>query len=97
MSNIAEISFIICTYNRADYLDDSLASLLAGNTPVKPVEILVVNNNSSDETEKVIKRYINHIKPNISVRSAAETKQGLSHARNRGIREAKAPGHRPHV
>jgi glycosyltransferase involved in cell wall biosynthesis len=91
MSNIAEISFIICTYNRADYLDDSLASLLAGNTPVKPVEILVVNNNSADETGKVINRYINHDKSNITVRSVTESKQGLSHARNRGIREAEAP------
>ncbi|MEX2435865.1 MAG: glycosyltransferase [Balneolaceae bacterium] len=91
MSISAEITFIICTYNRADYLDDSLASMLAGNTPVKPIEILVVNNNSTDETGEVINRYINHGKPNITVRSVIESKQGLSHARNRGIREAEAP------
>lgn len=90
MSKPIGITLIICTYNRADYLSDTLASLLKGNSPIHPVEILVVDNNSSDETAAVVKRYrhMSYKVSNITVRYVEEKKQGLSHARNRGIKEA---------
>ncbi|NBC27036.1 MAG: glycosyltransferase [Bacteroidetes bacterium] len=92
MSKEAELSFVICTYNRSRYLDESLSSLLEGSSPRKPVEVLVIDNNSPDETPEVVRRHQqkNRIQ-NIRIRYVKERNQGLSHARNRGIREASAP------
>lgn len=90
MPNLAEITFIVCTYNRADYLDDTLASLTGAEKPISPVEILVIDNNSEDHTAAVVDRYKNLATPEISVRRIQEKNQGLSFARNRGITEASA-------
>lgn len=90
MSKPAKITFIICTYNRAGYLKDTLDSLLECEAPAVPVEILVVDNNSTDETADIVNRYEARATSNIAIRYAEESKQGLSHARNRGVKEAEA-------
>lgn len=85
------VTFIICSYNRANYLNDTLHSLLY-NQPNSNFELLVIDNNSDDQTPEVVKKYQKSInKDGKPLRYIKETKQGLSHARNRGIREAKAP------
>lgn len=91
MNRLPEVSFIICTYNRASYLNDSLESLLKyGNTDLS-YEILVIDNNSGDKTPSVIKQQTEAANDlGITLRSAMENRQGLSFARNRGIREAAA-------
>lgn len=88
----AKFSFIICTYNRAGYLNDSLSSLLECSTPREQVELLVVDNNSTDETPEMVRSHQkkNPVK-NIQVRYVKEKRQGLSHARNTGIENASAP------
>lgn len=91
MSKSVAITFIICTYNRADYLDDTLSSLTGAEPPISPVEILVVDNNSEDHTPGVADRYKKMDLPAIVVRRVQEENQGLSFARNRGIKEASAP------
>ncbi|MDZ7658654.1 glycosyltransferase [Fodinibius sp.] len=85
------ITFIICSYNRAHYLDDTLYSLLKNqNSP--DFELLVIDNNSDDETPEVVKEYQKSTnKDGKPLRYIKETSQGLSHARNRGIKEAKSP------
>lgn len=84
------ISIVICTYNRADYLRDSLHSLLPTPAASSLYEVLIIDNNSSDHTalvaEDIIEAY-----PNKQIRYVKELQQGLSHARNRGINEARAP------
>lgn len=90
MPKPAKITFIICTYNRAGYLKETLESLLDCESPAHPVEILVVDNNSKDETADIVNRYTVDITPNIAIRYTEETKQGLSHARNRGVKAAQA-------
>ncbi|WP_441000356.1 glycosyltransferase [Fodinibius sp. SL11] len=85
------VTFIICSYNRAHYLDDTLQSLLQ-NLSDPDFELLVIDNNSEDETPEIVKKYQHSInKDGKPVRYIKETAQGLSHARNRGIKEAKAP------
>lgn len=91
MPKPAAITFIICTYNRADYLDDTLRSLLECEAPCKQTEILVIDNNSEDHTRDVVQKYIPKMRTSISIRIERESRQGLSHARNRGIREARSP------
>ncbi len=85
------VTFIICTYNRAPYLDDTLQSLIRHRSD-DSYEILVVDNNSSDETPMVVEKRQQEARDHdIKLRYIKETEQGLSHARNRGIREAEAP------
>lgn len=87
-----EVTFIICTYNRAGYLDDTLHSLLRHKYSSGTFEILIVDNNSNDHTANISQKYIEKFDgEKISLRYVKEPKQGLSHARNRGIREAAAP------
>jgi glycosyltransferase involved in cell wall biosynthesis len=50
--------------------------------------VLVVDNNSQDSTRAVTEDYCQRYS---NIRYLFETQQGLSHARNRGWREAKAP------
>lgn len=86
------VTFIICSYNRAQYLDATLHSLTK-NMPVehKRLEILVIDNNSSDQTPDIVQKHqkLNN-KDGKPIRYIKETQQGLSHARNRGIKEADA-------
>lgn len=79
-------SVIICTYNRADLLAGALQSLCSQGFDPSRYEIIVVDNNSADETRKVTEEFA-LCQPNI--RYCLETQQGLSYARNRGWREAR--------
>lgn len=91
MNEKPKVTFIICTYNRAGYLDDTLRSLLRHNFPASQAELLIVDNNSVDQTPKVVNKYQQeHAKDENRIRYIKELNQGLSHARNRGIKEARA-------
>lgn len=81
------ISFIICTYNRDKYIYECL-SRLAKNTEQTGWEIVLINNNSTDNTAAECKRFESDY-PNVNYRYFLEKQQGLSFARNRGIAEAK--------
>lgn len=81
------ISFIICTYNREKYIYECL-SRLAKNTAQDGWEIVLVNNNSTDNTAAECERFVRDYKPT-NYHYFVETQQGLSYARNRGIAEAK--------
>jgi glycosyltransferase involved in cell wall biosynthesis len=84
------ISFIICTFNRAGYLNDTLQSILQTNAPPGQFEILIVDNNSTDETPSVFQSARKKF-PATCINYVKETQQGLSYARNRGIDESAAP------
>jgi glycosyltransferase involved in cell wall biosynthesis len=81
------ISFIICTYNREKYIYECL-SRLAKNTAKEGYEIVLVNNNSTDNTAAECERFEADFKPS-NYSYFVEKQQGLSYARNRGIAEAK--------
>lgn len=85
------VSFIICTYNRASYLDDTLTGLLKFGATGFRYEILVVDNNSNDQTPEIVRQHRESVSEgHVVIRYFKETNQGLSHARNRGIKESKA-------
>lgn len=90
MAKASGISFVICTYNRAQYLKDTLHSLLENEADPDRFEVLIVDNNSSDETPDIAHTYIDNY-PNHDIQYVKEPQQGLSSARNRGIKEAKYP------
>ncbi len=73
------ISVVIPVYNEEKYLGRCLESL--SNQTEKPNEIIIVNNNSTDKTTDVAKKF--------PVKIVDEKNQGISWARNRGFNEAK--------
>lgn len=81
-----ELSIAVCTYNRADVLPKCLESLADQSTDSELFEVLIIDNNSTDDTKKIAEDFCG--KHN-NFRYIFEEKQGLSHARNRAIIEAK--------
>ena len=79
------ISVVICTYNRVDTFVDALKTMCNQTLDTSFYEVIVVDNNSSDNTAHVAKDFCERFS---NVRYCLESKQGLSHARNRGWREA---------
>ncbi|MCK9280018.1 MAG: glycosyltransferase [Melioribacteraceae bacterium] len=82
------ISIIICTYNRVKYIGECLSSLVHQTLSKDLYEIVIVNNNSTDNTAEICESFIENYKEH-NVTYVIERKQGLSFARNRGIKEAK--------
>jgi glycosyltransferase involved in cell wall biosynthesis len=90
MARTEGVSVIICCYNSALRLEPTLTHLF--NQKISPTidwEIIVVNNNSTDNTvEKATNRYAQTDR-SISLRIVDEQNPGLSHARNKGFETAK--------
>lgn len=74
-----EISIVIPAYNEEKNIVPTLASL-CDNKIDKSVEIIVVNNNSTDKTEQLVNL--------CGVKCILEKTQGITPARNAGLREA---------
>lgn len=82
-----DCSVIICTYNRAGILRENLSTLQRQAYAPGRLEILVVDNCSSDDTPAVAGMFADNVRH--PVRYVYESRQGLSHARNSGYREAR--------
>lgn len=81
------ISVIICTYNRSESLRRTLQSLKEMSVPDNiGWELLIVDNNSTDKTKEAVNDFIKV--SGLNCRYVFESKQGLSNARNRGVKEA---------
>jgi glycosyltransferase involved in cell wall biosynthesis len=81
------LSLIVCTYNRDKFIYSSLQKIAKNGFPVSDYEILLINNNSTDDTERLCRQFDADY-PQVQFRYFVETSQGLSFARNRGIAEA---------
>ncbi len=82
------ISVVICTYNRGNILKDTLQSFTTIQQDQSfGYEMVVVDNNSTDATAIVVEGLKGHYP--CPLRYIFEAQQGISHARNRGIQEAK--------
>lgn len=88
MQNRPYLTVIICTYNRANILHECLFSLAMQTAALERFKVLLVNNNSTDNTHFVAKDFIGKL-PGFEI--VFEPTQGLSHARNRGLVEASTP------
>jgi len=75
-----EVSVVIPAYNEEESIIQTLSSL-SDNKTTRSVEIIVVDNNSKDATNKLATA--------AGVKCIKETTQGITPARNRGLKEAK--------
>lgn len=80
------VTVAICTWNRARLLESTLTRLRELRIPEGiDWELLIVNNNCTDDTDEVIARHA-HTLP---IRRLFESKQGIAHARNCASRAAR--------
>lgn len=77
-----QMAVAVCTYNRAAFLPELIAALRAQQLSI-PFEIVVVDNNSKDDTQEVLAREA--ARPGPCVHIIIEPAQGITHARNRAI------------
>ena len=79
-----KVSVIVPVYNVEKYLEKCLTSLV--NQTLKDIEIIVVNDGSSDNSQKIIDKYAKKYK---NIKSYIKNNGGVSDARNYGIKKAK--------
>lgn len=85
MFSIIKISVIVPVYNVEDYLERCLKSLASQS--LKEIEIIIVNDGSTDDSQKIIDKYTKKYPKKI--RAYSKENGGLSDARNYGIDRAK--------
>ncbi len=79
------ITIAVCTHNREQALATTLQNFVETIGPVPTdVEVLIVDNASTDQTQAVIDRF----RVPLSLRSLYEETPGLSFARNRALKDA---------
>lgn len=83
------VSVIIPTYNRSESLRRTIKSLLSQSFNKKDYEILIVDNDSSDNTPEIVQELIKNNFDGPEIRYIFEDRPGVHFARNRGAKEAK--------
>lgn len=74
------VTVVIPVYNYAEFVEEAVESALAQT--YSQIEVLAVDDGSTDETPHILERYAGHI------RTVTQDNLGLSAARNTGLREA---------
>lgn len=83
MIDIPSISVIIPTHNYGAFIGDAIESIFAQDYPQKSIEIIVVDDGSTDNTREVVQKYTGRVTYFHSER------KGVAAARNRGVSLAK--------
>lgn len=82
---MGKLTYAVCTFNRCKNLETLLPAMRAQRCSL-PFEILVVDNNSTDNTRETVERFASQ--PGIPIRYVHEPVQGIAYARNRAIKES---------
>lgn len=77
------VSVIVAIYNIDKYLDDCIRSIIKQS--YKNLEILLVNDGSTDNSEEICKKWA---KKDNRIILCSQENQGLSVVRNQGIKKA---------
>lgn len=75
------VSVVIPVYNGEVTIEKCIESILAQDYPKDKLEVIVVNNNSTDRTAEIVRQY--------PVTLLNESQQGVGAARNRGLAHAR--------
>lgn len=80
------VSIVIPTFNRGNYLSITLDSFLSQDYPKDSFEIIIANNNSTDNTASIIEKYCANYS---NIKMLFESRQGVHYARNSAAKIAK--------
>lgn len=87
LKNNSLVSVVIPTYNRAHCINQALTSLVRQS--YRPLEILVVDDGSEDETHQVVERFISmHADHDLLFKLLYQKNAGAPTARNLGIKHS---------
>jgi glycosyltransferase involved in cell wall biosynthesis len=84
----------ICTYNGESRLPQILDSLLLVDfidSAYPCCEVIIIDNNSTDNTQKIIRKYEEKFSLKVQFKYFFEPRQGVAFARRRAMKEAKSP------
>lgn len=84
---MAKVSVIVPVYNTEKYVEKCLDSLVK-QTIKNELEIIIVNDGSTDNSEEVIKRYIQKQDNKKMIKYYVKENEGIAKARNFGIEKA---------
>jgi len=79
-----DLSIVIVNYNTASLLDDCLSSIFKSTKPKNGIEVIVVDNASTDDSRKIVKKKY----PDVYL-IANKTNLGFAKANNLGVKQAK--------
>ncbi len=80
------VSVIIPTYNRGDIVMEAIDSVI--QQTYRPLEILVIDDGSMDNTFRIIRNRFLILKSNLTIRYFYQSNKGVSSARNLGIMQS---------
>ena len=81
------LSAILCTFNRAELLSQTLESIVGQTLDRSNFELIVIDDGSMDDTRKVVESF----EQRLPLRYAYQANAGLASARNHGIYRSRAP------
>lgn len=84
---MARVSVIVPVYNSAQYIEKCLDSLV-NQTIENELEIIIVNDGSTDNSEEVINNYIKKQKNKNIIKYYSKENEGIAKTRNFGIEKA---------
>ena len=84
---MTKISIIIPVYNTGKYIEKCLESIKNQSEKID-VEIIIINDGSTDNSEEIIKRYIEENKELLNVKYYYKENEGVAKTRNFGIEKA---------
>jgi glycosyltransferase involved in cell wall biosynthesis len=84
MERVPEISIVVPCYNHGQYLQEAVQSSFAS---ARPVEVVVVNDGSTDCTAEVME--LIEAPPGVEIRRVSQANRGVAAARNRGLAESR--------
>lgn len=76
-----KVSLIVPVYNTSKYLEKCINSLI--NQTLKDIEIIIINDGSTDNSEKIIKKFNDK-----RIKYIAKQNEGIGKTRNLGIEKA---------
>jgi glycosyltransferase involved in cell wall biosynthesis len=85
-SSLPLVSVVIPTYNRCHLVTDALDSVAQQSW--RPLEIMVVDDGSDDNTVEIVDAWAKVLRPGVSTRLIRQSRQGANAARNRGVDES---------
>ncbi len=76
------VSVLIPLYNHEQYINECLDSIK--NQTYSNIEVIIVNDGSSDNSEKIVKQWIEN-NPNLNIKYISQENQGVTKTLNKMI------------
>ena len=82
-----KLSIIIPVYNTGRHIEKCLKSIV-NQTKTIDMEIIIINDGSTDNSEEIIKKYIENNNTQINIKYYSKENEGVAKTRNFGIEKA---------